>query len=184
MFGPSRFFFPVLWPRLTSGSSLLLRVFFRICLLDASARPPRVLTHSFPLIPAAFTSDDSVQLLGFGFLSGLTLICGLICDFCLSGQRFAHWSTSQLRNPASFRFHLAMNTLAFGYDLPTAGRSRDFHPLECALAGRTKKKTERRSAPFFLYYREFAVSSAGRASAWGGCFFFLRNRLGRSSMTE
>ena len=41
--------------------------------------------------------------------------------------------------PASFRFHLTMNTLAFGYDLPTAGRSRVFHPLERALAGRTKK---------------------------------------------
>ena len=35
-----------------------------------------------------------------------------------------------------------MNTLAFGYDLPTAGRSRDFHPLECALAGRTKQKED------------------------------------------
>lgn len=90
-----------------------------------------------------------MQLLGFGFLSSLTLICGLICDFCLSGQRFAHWSASQLRNPASFRFHLAMNTLAFGYDLPTAGRSRDFHPLECALAGRTKQK-EDAPRPLFI----------------------------------
>ena len=43
-------------------------------------------------------------------------------------------------NPASFRFRLSTDTLAFGYDLPAAGRSRDFHPLECALAGRTKKK--------------------------------------------
>ena len=49
MFGPSRFFPPVLWPLLTSCSSLLLRIFFRICLPNASARPPRVLTHSFPL---------------------------------------------------------------------------------------------------------------------------------------
>ena len=38
-----------------------------------------------------------------------------------------------------------MNTLAFGYDLPTAGRSRDFHPLECALAGRTKGGGDRHS---------------------------------------
>ena len=30
-----------------------------------------------------------------------------------------------------------MDTLGFGYDLPTAGWSRDFHPLERALAGRT-----------------------------------------------
>ena len=38
----------------------------------------------------------------------------------------------------SFRFRLAADTLGFGYDLPTAGQSRDFHPLERALAGRTK----------------------------------------------
>ena len=30
--------------------------------------------------------------------------------------------------------------LVFGYDLPATGRSRDFHPLECAHAGRTSKK--------------------------------------------
>jgi hypothetical protein len=39
--------------------------------------------------------------------------------------------------PPSFRFRLAADTLGLGYDLPTAGRSRDFHPLERALAGRT-----------------------------------------------
>ncbi len=31
-------------------------------------------------------------------------------------------------------------TSADGYVLPTAGRVRDFHPLERALAGRTNKK--------------------------------------------
>ncbi len=31
----------------------------------------------------------------------------------------------------------ATNTLAFGYILPTAGRIRNFHPLEHALTGRT-----------------------------------------------
>ena len=41
--------------------------------------------------------------------------------------------------PASFRFPVAGDTLAFGYILPTAGRIRDFHPLERAPAGRTKK---------------------------------------------
>ena len=44
----------------------------------------------------------------------------------------------------SFRFRLATDTLGFGYDLPAAGRSWDFHPLERALAGRTKR-TERQS---------------------------------------
>jgi hypothetical protein len=44
-------------------------------------------------------------------------------------------------HPASFRFHLTMDTLAFGYILPTTGRIRDFHPLETCAAGRTQKKT-------------------------------------------
>ena len=42
--------------------------------------------------------------------------------------------------PPSFRFRLAADTLGFGYDLPAAGRSRDFHPLERALAGRTRNQ--------------------------------------------
>ena len=91
---------------------------------------------------------------------------GLVCDFCSSGQRFARGLVGS-PHPASFRFHLAMDTLAFlprkrserlgktdsggnkvtvggeavafGYILPTTGRIRDFHPLERALAGRTKK---------------------------------------------
>ena len=40
-------------------------------------------------------------------------------------------------HPASFRFHLTMDTLAFGYILPTTGRIRDLHPLETCAAGRT-----------------------------------------------
>ena len=43
-------------------------------------------------------------------------------------------------HPASFRFHLAMDTLAFGYILPTTGRIKDFHLLETCAAGRTQKK--------------------------------------------
>ena len=42
--------------------------------------------------------------------------------------------------PASFRFHLTMDTLALGYSLPATGRLRDFHPLEYAPAGRTTKQ--------------------------------------------
>ena len=40
---------------------------------------------------------------------------------------------------ASFRFHLTVDTLAFGCILPTTGRIRDFHPLETCAARRTKK---------------------------------------------
>ena len=43
-------------------------------------------------------------------------------------------------HPASFRFHLAVDTLAFGYILPTTGRIPDFHRLETCAARRTIKK--------------------------------------------
>ena len=42
--------------------------------------------------------------------------------------------------PPSFRFHFAVNTLGLGYDLPTTGRSPDFHRLETCAARRTQKK--------------------------------------------
>ena len=56
--------------------------------LPTSMRPPRVLTRSFPLIPAITTACDSVQLLGFDLYGSLTLAFGLY-DFCSSGQSFA-----------------------------------------------------------------------------------------------
>ena len=46
-------------------------------------------------------------------------------------------------HPASFRFHLTVGTLAFGYILPTTGRIRDFNPLETCAAGRTTIKKPR-----------------------------------------
>ncbi|MBR2214854.1 MAG: hypothetical protein IJ849_03725, partial [Selenomonadaceae bacterium] len=45
--------------------------------------------------------------------------------------------------PASFRFHLTMDTLALGYILPTTGRIPDLHRLEMCAAGRTQKGTSR-----------------------------------------
>ena len=60
----------------------------------------------------------------------------------LSVQRASYViSVRQTRvlSTASFRFHLAMDTLAFNYTLTTAGRIRDLHPLEFAHAGQTKK---------------------------------------------
>ena len=42
-------------------------------------------------------------------------------------------------HPASFRFRLTTDTLAFGYLLPATGRIRVFHPLETCAAGRTQK---------------------------------------------
>ncbi|MCB6351388.1 hypothetical protein, partial [[Clostridium] symbiosum] len=52
-------------------------------------------------------------------------------------------------HPASFRFHLTMNTLAFGYILPTTGRIPDFHRLETCAAGRTDKKRSRQAASVY-----------------------------------
>ena len=42
-------------------------------------------------------------------------------------------------HPASFRFRLTTDTLAFGFLLPATGQIRVFHPLETCAAGRTKK---------------------------------------------
>ena len=44
--------------------------------------------------------------------------------------------------PASFRFPVTRDTLAFGYILPAVGRIGDFHPLKHAPAGRTDYKRE------------------------------------------
>ena len=41
-------------------------------------------------------------------------------------------------HPASFRFRLTTDPLAFGYLLPATGRIRVFHPLESCAAGRTQ----------------------------------------------
>ena len=57
-------------------------------------------------------------------------------------------------HPASFRFHLAVDTLAFGYTLPAIGRVRDFHPSETCAAGRTKRKPALSWAPVFLSVQE------------------------------
>ena len=44
-------------------------------------------------------------------------------------------------HPASFRFEVTLNTLAFGYILPTGGWIRYFHPLETCAARRTNKNS-------------------------------------------
>ena len=64
-------------------------------------------------------------------------------------------------HPASFRFHLTMDTLAFGYILPTTGRIRDFNPLETCAARRTTQKRSckdagaRRTAPWTARFDGF-----------------------------
>ena len=126
---------------MTSADSLQLVVtthFFRIRLLDAPARPPRVLTHSFPLylpylpqmIPCSYWTLT---------LSGV--LSSPVALYMISVRQ------ARVSPPSFFRFHLTMDTLDLGYILPTAGRIRDFHPLERALTGRTDKRPWNRLSP-------------------------------------
>ena len=66
-------------------------------------------------------------------------------------------------HPASFRFHLAMDTLTFGYILPTTGRIRDLHPLETCAAGRTfnTMKGTCEQIPFHFFLKFMMLSSTG-----------------------
>ena len=62
-------------------------------------------------------------------------------------------------HPASFRFHLTMDTLAFGYILPTTGRIRDFNPLETCAARRTTLIKASRARPGMLLFYYIILSS-------------------------
>ena len=86
-------------------------------------------------------------------------------------------------HPASFRFHLAMDTLTFGYILPTTGRIRDLHPLETCAAGRTLLKKPDIAA--LLQYTRLSdsydlsvISYSVKYSGYSSNFFWrsLRNR--------
>ena len=94
-------------------------------------RPPRVLTHSFPLylpylpqmIPCSYWTLTYAGVLSS---SGALYMVAV--------------RQARVSPPSFFRSHLTMDTLDLGYILPTAGRIRDFHPLERALTGRTATK--------------------------------------------
>ena len=83
----------------------------------------------------------------------------LIWDFCPSDQRFAHELVSS-SYPASFRFEVTLDTLAFGYILPTTGRIRDFNPLETCAARRTRKEACEIRLLFYLRERETGIEPA------------------------
>jgi len=100
-------------------------------------RPPRVPHVSFPPSTCRLYHKRFRVVIGLRLVCSLTPAYSLINGFCSSGQRFARWLVCP-QHPASFRFHLTMDTLAFGYILPTTGRIPDFHRLETCAAGRTK----------------------------------------------
>ena len=95
-------------------------------------RPPRLRCTLFSLIyPPHLLGSYKRQLYGFVLFSRLTK--RNLASYVISVRR----TKSSLT--ASFRFHLTMDTLAFGYILPTTRRIRDLHPLETCAAGRTQK---------------------------------------------
>lgn len=62
-------------------------------------------------------------------------------------------------HPASFRFRLTTDTLAFGYLLPATGRIRVFHPLETCAAGRTQKDCPLHADSLSSIRRQFPISN-------------------------
>ena len=123
---------------MTNLVSTTVRTFF---LLPMSMRPPRVLTRSFPLIPATSTASDSVQLLGFGLFGSLAHRLRPIPGFCSSGQSFALRRTFHPPQSGFLQIPPHDGHPCLRLTLPAVGRVRDFHPIERALAGRTAIKT-------------------------------------------
>ena len=85
------------------------------------------LPHLSPVIPCSYWASSCIAVLP----SRKTL-------YVISVRQTGDLPVVSLfPHPASFRSHLTVDTLAFGYILPTAGRIRDSHPLETCAARRT-----------------------------------------------
>ena len=105
-------------------------------------RPPQVPHVSFPPSTCHFYYKRFRVVIGLRLVLQPYPRLQPVNDFCSSGQRFALGLVGS-PNPASFRFHLTMDTLAFGYVLPTTGRTPDLHRLETCAAGRTTNRNRR-----------------------------------------
>ena len=155
MFGPSRVF-SVLWPLLTSHSSLLLRTFFRIRLLHAPVRPPRVRTKSFP------SSTCRIYVHRFRVVTGLRPMLRPYprCPPCMRFLFVRPRVCLQLPSDSTSQW----TPLLFSYALPTTGCARDFHPLDFAHAGRTTqhRRFRNRKRRFFVTACEKWVSGSQR----------------------
>ena len=69
-------------------------------------------------------------------------------------------------HPASFRFRLTTDTLAFGYLLPATGRIRVFHPLETCAAGRTHQRRVSAFAETLLSHVDLYFAFTASAAAF------------------
>ena len=129
------FTFRLLWPLLTSARSAWPfghgYSFQNIPCRTFRADLPGYHTFLSLHLPAASTTACSVQLLDFDLDGGL-----------IPSDSLYTVPVRQARGlpPASFRFHLTVDTLAFGCIFPAAGQIPDFHRLETCAAGRTMRK--------------------------------------------
>ena len=99
-------------------------------------------THTlFPTYTCPVYCWRSVQLLDFG-LCGNLIHASQPIRTTFTGQWFA---SGFLQTPPHD------DALAIGCTLPTAGRVRDFHPLERALAGHTTKKVRQHTTLTYLF---------------------------------
>ena len=100
----------VLWPRLTSCSSLLLRKknFF------PPARPPRVSVITFTSYICCIYTLKFGQYWTSFCLGNSSLSKCLMCSFCSSDRGFARRDTFNSPHPTSFRLRLTADALVFG----------------------------------------------------------------------
>lgn len=117
-------------------------------LLEAPMRSPRVSSHSFP--PSTCRIYATEFRIAIGLRLGVQPYPSAAPDAI---------SVRQARGlpRASFRPHLTMVPLLSAMCFPLSGCTRDFHPLECAHAWRTRQKALRRSSgggPFRLAHEQ------------------------------
>ena len=105
---------------------MLLRCHKRYCSLGAGETSPGKIHCFHPIWPETFTSMDSVQC----------WISSCFADSSIHGCLIHHKPVAL--PTASFRFHLAMDTLAVQLEISTATLSRVFHPLAMNHASHTK----------------------------------------------
>ena len=115
------------------GFGWLLAVRYYYLPNGSSARPPQIRTCSFRLMPAAFTHMYSEWLSGFNFACSLTHIHRPYMRFLSVRPDLCR----QLPSDSTSRW----TPLPLAICFPSLGRIRDFHPLEHAHAGRTRKQT-------------------------------------------
>ena len=119
-----------------------------------SVRPPRVLTRSFPLMTVPYTAGAPCSYWTLTWLAvssalhslmGFLFVSPVVC-LQLPSNSISRWTP-----------------LLFGYPLPTAGRGRDFHPLERAPAGRTNEIKQ--AARVLSRYRDARVKKEPQSPA-------------------